>query len=152
VIPRTILVVASGFAPSLSGAGVASAIARGIAATARALETELYALDDPRVVAVVASEVRGRRRVAERGGFVARLSRARAVVLARPHLFPDALGPGPVFEIATRARQGGVPAYAITASSTLDLFQARMLDLQVVLEARSERALLKAGRELGALI
>jgi hypothetical protein len=56
------------------------------------------------------------------------------------------------FEIATRARQGGVPAYAVLAENALDSFDARILDLQVVLRASGTSALLAAGRELALLI
>ena len=52
------------------------------------------------------------------------------------------------FEIATRARQGGVPAYAVTAENALERFDARILDLQLILQARSRDALVAAGREL----
>jgi glycerate kinase len=40
-------------------------------------------------------------------------------------------------EIATRARQSGVPCYAIVGERAIDRFDARILDLQAVLEASS---------------
>ena len=43
-------------------------------------------------------------------------------------------------EIATRARQIGVPAHAIVGSCALDRFDARILDLQEILEAGDEAA------------
>ena len=55
------------------------------------------------------------------------------------------------FEIATRARQAGVPAYAVTGENALGAFDARMLDLQLVLEARGPRGLAAAGRRLASL-
>ena len=55
-----------------------------------------------------------------------------------------------MFEIATRARQAGVPAYAVTGENELDAFDARMLDLQVILEARTVRGLAAAGTKLAA--
>ena len=58
----------------------------------------------------------------------------------------------PAFEIATRARQGGVPAYAVTGENLLDAFDARILDLQVILQASSARALAAAGRRLAELV
>jgi hypothetical protein len=152
VIPRTVLVIAGRFPPDLSAARAAAAIAKGIRASTPALQTELCSLDDPRFVGDVGSEIRDRRRATERGGLDTRVRGARAVVIARPHLFPGALSPGATFEIATRARQGGVPAYAITTPGTIDLFQARMLDLQVVLQASRERGLRGAGRQLGSVI
>ncbi len=49
-------------------------------------------------------------------------------------------------EIATRARQRGVPAHAIVGSCALERFDARILDLQEILEAGDERALERAAR------
>ena len=56
------------------------------------------------------------------------------------------------FEVATRARQSGVPCYAVAARNGLSSFDARVLDLQVVLEAASAPALARAGRTLAAII
>jgi hypothetical protein len=61
-------------------------------------------------------------------------------------------GASAVFEIATRARQAGVPAYAVTGRNALSLFDARILDLQVVVEARDTRALRKAGEKLAEVV
>ena len=58
----------------------------------------------------------------------------------------------PEFEILTRARQAGVPAYAICGDARLDAFDARLLDLQVVIEARTARALNAAARRLAPLL
>jgi hypothetical protein len=151
VIPRTVLVIASRFSGGLSAARVASAIARGIRSAPAAFETELCLLEHVGALEE-RSAVTDRCEISERAGFDTRVHLARAVVLARPRLLHDALGRGTTFEIATRARQGGVPAYAITTPGMLDLFQARMFDLQVILQASSERALLSAGRELGELM
>jgi hypothetical protein len=83
-----------------------------------------------------------------------RLRQARAVIVAFARLHEDTLAGTPAFEIATRARQTGVPAYAITHDSTLGTFAARMLDLQVVVEAASPtaRALTAAAKRLAALV
>jgi hypothetical protein len=45
-----------------------------------------------------------------------------------------------------------VPAYAVTGHDALDPFEARIVDLQVVLEARTPRLLLAAGCKLAALV
>jgi glycerate kinase len=83
----------------------------------------------------------------------ARMRRARAVIIAAAHLDHETLLRGDaVAEIATRARQSGVPCYAVTGSDRLDLFEARILDLQVVLEAHGERALRSAGRKLARIV
>jgi glycerate kinase len=83
--------------------------------------------------------------------FDARMRRARAVVIATERLQEKTLAGSVTFEIATRARQGGVPAYAITSANELDAFDARILDLQLILQARSRSALIAAGRKLAAL-
>lgn len=84
-------------------------------------------------------------------GFDERLRRARAVVLGAERLDRETLAGSAVFEIATRARQAGVPAYAVTGVNELDAFDARMLDLQLILEARTVHGLAAAGRKLAQL-
>jgi glycerate kinase len=84
-------------------------------------------------------------------GFDARMHTARAVVLAVACLAEETLAGSAAFEIATRARQGGVPAYAVTAENRLNAFDARMLDLQTIVQARDARALARAGRKLAQL-
>jgi hypothetical protein len=44
-----------------------------------------------------------------------------------------------------------VPAYAVSEESELDPFDARMLDLQAILQARTQRALTAAGRRLAEI-
>jgi glycerate kinase len=84
-------------------------------------------------------------------GFDARMRRARAVLVGAERLDRATLAGSYVFEIATRARQAGVPAYAVTGADELDSFDARMLDLQVILEARTARGLAAAGAKLARL-
>ena len=81
-------------------------------------------------------------------GFDARMRSARAVVIVTERLHERALAGSITFEIATRARQAGVPAYALTAENALDAFDARILDLQLILQARSRAALVNAARRL----
>ena len=84
--------------------------------------------------------------------FDVRMRRARAVILGERQLEERALRGSVAFEIATRARQAGVPAYAVTASNALDRFDARILDLQVIIEAKDKRGLTSAGRKLARLL
>ena len=70
-------------------------------------------------------------------GFDARLRAARAVVVGEGRLDEQSLQGKILGEVATRARQGGVPCHAIVGSRTLDAFGARMLDLQRTLVASS---------------
>jgi hypothetical protein len=143
LIPDTVLVVASAFPPGLSAGRVARAVAAGLRAAGEGLEVRTWPLDaspgDPRE---------------QPGGLPGQeeLRAARAVVLADADLCADALGRGRAFDVATLARQSGVPAYAVTGARAPDLFGARLLDLQVVLHATSERSLTAAGRRLAGLI
>ncbi len=91
-------------------------------------------------------------RVLDGLGFDARMLAARAVVLAVQRLRERTLAGSVAFEIATRARQAGVPGYAVAAVDELDSFDARMLDLQVVLTADSRRALRGAGGRLAGIV
>jgi glycerate kinase len=82
-------------------------------------------------------------------GFDARMRAARAVVVGEGRLDATTLEGKIAGEIATRARQAGVPAHAIVGANGLDRFGARILDLQVILEAGTRDALEDAGAELG---
>lgn len=84
--------------------------------------------------------------------FDARMRVARAVVVGEGRLDLGTLAGKAPGEIATRARQGGVPCFAAVGSRTLDAFGARILDLQAVLEAGDADALEAAGRRLAALV
>jgi hypothetical protein len=143
LIPRRLL-VASGPFPRLPATTVAAAIARGVREAG---------LPDPDVcpLETTAGTTEFIRASLDRVEFDARMRRARAVVVACEELEERTLAGSVTFEIATRARQGGVPAYAVTARNALDPFDARILDLQMIIEARSPRALAKAGRELAEL-
>jgi glycerate kinase len=90
--------------------------------------------------------------VLESLAFDARMLSSRAVVIADAHLQERTLAGSVTFEIATRARQRGVPAYAVTAVNELNAFDARILDLQLILQAGSVDALVAAGSELARLV
>lgn len=85
-------------------------------------------------------------------GFDARMRAARAVVTGEGRLDRQSLAGKLISEIATRARQAGVPCHAVVGQRALDAFGQRVLDLQAVLEAGSEAALQAAGGQLGELI
>jgi glycerate 2-kinase len=55
-------------------------------------------------------------------------------------------------EIATRARQAGVPCFAIVGSNALSAFDARMLDLQRIVEAPDIDAISAAAASLAEVI
>jgi glycerate 2-kinase len=84
--------------------------------------------------------------------FDRRMHEARAVVTGEGKLDEQSLAGKLVSEIATRARQNGVPCYAVVGGSELDSFGTRVLDLQVVLEAGTPARLRAAGRKLAEIV
>src|SRR3954469_20741180 len=85
-------------------------------------------------------------------GFDARMRAARAVVVGEGRLDATTLEGKIAGEIATRARQAGVPCHAIVGQDAIDRFSARILDLQVILEASTRRELEGAGERLGRML
>jgi glycerate kinase len=154
MIPQTLLVATSAFDERLSAQRVATAIARGLRDAGR--EADLCPLDGktagPNEKAIPPTRSEANRALLDELDFDARMRASRAVILAAPRLHEDTLAGSIAFEISTRARQAGVPAYAITAENRLDAFDARILDLQEILEARTPRALQNAGRKLAGLV
>ena len=84
--------------------------------------------------------------------FDRRMRAARAVVTGEGKLDLQSLAGKLVSEIATRARQSGVPCHAIVGRRELDSFGARILDLQAVLEASTVAEIKAAGRRLADLV
>jgi hypothetical protein len=142
VIPTTVLIVAEPLA-GLSAERVAQVLGDGLTASQRRLSFDAIAVQEP------VADVREwwRATVAPE-----RLRAARALLIAAARLDERTLAASVAFEAATSARQAGVPAYAVTAENALDRFDARMLDLQVVLQARSARSLRAAAGRLAGVI
>jgi glycerate kinase len=142
-IPQRLLLACGSFGPRLSATAVASALGRGIhdAGLPEPDMCVLPTIEDGTDAGQLLDDL----------GFDVRMRQARAVVIAAERLEERTLAGSITFEIATRARQGGVPAYAVSGENTLDAFDARILDLQVVLQARSRGALVTAGRKLAEL-
>jgi glycerate kinase len=84
--------------------------------------------------------------------FDARLRAARAVIVGEGRIDEQTLQGKIAGEVATRARQAGVPCFAIVGSNGLDAFGARMLDLQRVLEATDLDAIAAAAASLADVI
>ncbi len=85
-------------------------------------------------------------------GFDERMRAVRAVVTGEGQLDRQSLAGKAVSEVAIRARQGGVPCYAVVGSCQLDRFGLRILDLEGVIVASTPAELERAGTELGGLI
>jgi glycerate kinase len=146
-IPQTALLVTGPFGAALSAEDVARAIARGLLSGGQPAP-DLCPLEE-----TSHDELPGAVRAhLDALDFDARMRRARAVVLVERRLAENTLRGSAAFEIATRARQGGVPAYAVAGKNALALIDARILDLQVILEANDERTLTSAGRKLARLL
>jgi len=146
VISETVLVLAGPFDERLDAGRVAGAIGRGLTAGGHLTCDPCPLGQEPCAPSIDASEP------LDEMDFDRRMRAARALVIACGRLNDCALLGSIAFEAATRARQGGVPAYAIVAHDELDRFEARIVDLQVILEAGTGRALTAAGRELSRLI
>jgi glycerate kinase len=92
-----------------------------------------------------ASLVAGAPFVLDAVGFAARMRSARAVITGEGCLDAQSLAGKVVSEVATQARQNGVPCLAVAGRSELDPFERRILDLEAVYEAGTARALATAG-------
>jgi glycerate 2-kinase len=141
-IPRHALLACEPLGRGLSAQSAAEAVAGGLIAAGQPAPD----------VCLLGGEHGDEASVLAREGFDARMRAARAVVLVLAGLREETLSGSAAFEIATRARQGGVPCYAIVALNRLDAFDQRILDLQAVLQADTPRALSAAGRRLAKLL
>lgn len=135
------LVAVEPFGAGLDAARVAAAVGRGLE-RAGLVAPDLWPLEDgagsaPRVAAPLLD---------------ARMRSARAVVIGTARLDDGALRGSPAAEVATRARQAGVPCHAVVAVNALDRFGARLLDLQAILEASTEAELEAAGEALAGYV
>jgi hypothetical protein len=135
VTSSIVLVASEAFGGKLDAMRTAQIIGRGLHVGNTELEADLCPIDElPKDLDV-------------------RMHRAHAVLIAAACLNHETLlRRDAAFEVATRARQTGVPCYAIAGSDELDLFETRILDLQVVLEASGERGLAAAGKKLAGLL
>ena len=84
--------------------------------------------------------------------FDTRMRAARAVIVGEGRLDATTLEGKIAGEIATRARQAGVPCHAIVGVDAIDRFSARILDLQVIAEAGTAEELADAGERLGRML
>ncbi len=113
MISRTLLIAARPFGGRLGAEHVAGAIAEGL--LDGGWQVDLLPLDGESEDAAIA--------LVRTPEFDARMRAARAVVIAEPRLDERTLAGTVAFEIATRARQGGVPAYAVTGDGRVGLLR-----------------------------
>jgi glycerate kinase len=86
--------------------------------------------------------------VLEQLDFDLRMRAARAVVVGEARLDRGTLAGRVTGEIAIRARQAGVPCHAAVGVDAIDRFDARILDLQAIVEADTIERLEAAGERL----
>ncbi len=84
--------------------------------------------------------------------FDRRMRGSRAVITGEGKLDEQSLAGKAVSEVATRARQSGVPCHAVVGRRELNAFGLRVLDLQLVQEAGTLEALEAAGRRLAGVV
>ncbi|MBJ7332346.1 MAG: glycerate kinase [Solirubrobacteraceae bacterium] len=77
-----------------------------------------------------------------------RMRAARAVIVGEGRLDRTSLQGKVTGELATRARQAGVPCHAIVGQNALDLMDGRILDLQEIVQATTLDELERAGEAL----
>jgi hypothetical protein len=144
-IPSRTLILSEPLGAELAAERAAGAIAAGLI-EGGAPAPDVCALDGPAARGAAAREL------LDELGFDARMRAARALLLAVASLEESTLAGSLAFEAATRARQSGVPCYAVGARNRLGPFDLRILDLQVVIEAATTPALRSAGRRLAEVI
>ena len=72
-------------------------------------------------------------------GFDALAQDAFAVVTGEGRLDEQTIGGKLLFEVATRARQNGVPCYAVVGRDDLDAFEHRLMNIEVEAASRNGR-------------
>ena len=136
-VPTTVLVAPDSFKGTHSATDVAAALQRGLAASGQP--------------ARVSPAVDGRESGGEgQGPPVTEIRAARAVITGMGCLDRHGLMGTFLSAVATSARQSGVPCHAVVGSNRLDLFELRILDLQLVLEATTLAEIEAAGAVIGA--
>lgn len=90
--------------------------------------------------------------VLEQLDFDARMRAARAVVVGEARLDRATLEGRVAGEIATRARQAGVPCHAVVGENAIERFDARILDLQGILVASTLAQIEAAGAALASYL
>jgi glycerate 2-kinase len=85
-------------------------------------------------------------------GFDGRMRAAKAVITGEGKLDEQSLVGKVISEVATRARQSGVPCHAVVGRRALDSMGARVLDLDRILEASTLDEIEAAGRALAEVV
>jgi glycerate kinase len=132
-VPAEVLVAADSFDGRFAATEVGEALLLGLAASGQPARVS-WPDEGGIAIAPPAGEIRA----------------ARAVITCTDRLNRESLVGSLLSEVATTARQAGVPCHAVVGSNQLDLFDIRILDLQLVLEATTLAEIEAAGAEIGA--
>lgn len=132
-VPTEVLVVADSFGGRFSATEVGEALLLGLAASGQPARVS-WLDEGGMAITPPVSEIRA----------------ARAVITCTDRLDRESLVGSLLSGVATTARQAGVPCHAVVGSNQLDLFDIRILDLQLVLEATTLAEIETAGAEIGA--
>jgi glycerate kinase len=132
-VPSEVLVAADSFRGRFIATEVGEALLLGLAASGQPARVS-WPDEGGTAIAPPAGEIRA----------------ARAVITCTDRLDRESLAGSLLSEVATTARQAGVPCHAVVGSNQLDLFDIRILDLQLVLEATTLAEIEAAGAEIGA--
>ena len=81
--------------------------------------------------------------------FADRMRASRAVIAGEGRMDETTLRGKIAAEVATQARQAGVPCYAVVGQNGMDPFGQRLLDIQEIVEATTIEELEAAGERLG---
>jgi glycerate kinase len=135
-----VVVLAAADAPPAHAGAALAAVGRPGVLGARVVVLTGPGAEAPDLPAGVVAES-GTRFVLEALDVDRRLRAARAVVVGTGRLDDRALRGAVEGEIAVRARQAGVPCHAVVGERALDLFAARILDLQRIVEATTVAAI-----------
>jgi glycerate kinase len=141
-VPTTILVAPDSFEGAMSATEVAAAIGRGLEDGGHPVDLCPIADGGEGTLDVRLAAV----------DFDRRMRAARAVVTGEGTLDTQSLAGKVVSEVATRARQAGVPCHAIVGTLELNTFGTRVLDLQAVCTAGTPRQISAAARRLAEVI
>jgi glycerate kinase len=90
--------------------------------------------------------------VLDRADFTARMTASRAVITGEGSLDRQTLLGKAVGEVATRARQSGVPCHAVVGQMRMTEFDARILDFESWTEAPTLKAIADAAESLGPVL
>lgn len=139
---RPVLLAPAAFKGTYSATEVAEALAEGVEGEGVPVDRCPIELDKGADLAALLAKA----------GFNDRMRAARCVVVGEGRIDHSTLRGKPAGEIATRARQGGVPCHAVVGENAISAFDSRIIDLMEIIVAPGRDELIAAGRTIAHLI